>query len=188
MNPQLEPCVNLARTSFPTSHLTQLQQHTPPDEIPPTQRGRPCPVAMFKFIPDNVGGLGTKRKIAQKPCEACKKRHVRATSECFLRIFLFPFFFCSLTDVYRNAVRTRIDLRQIQTAARTLRQPRSSSPAVPQAAAPRSTRRFRGGHALPRKPSLLRHQPQLPYQYPHQYQRQHHPRHQNLRLHLYLCK
>lgn len=35
------------------------------------------PVAMFKFIPDHVGGVGTKRKSAQqKSCESCKKRHV----------------------------------------------------------------------------------------------------------------
>ncbi|KAH6695780.1 hypothetical protein F5X68DRAFT_147677 [Plectosphaerella plurivora] len=32
---------------------------------------------MFKFVSDNVGGIGTKRKLAQKPCESCKKRHKR---------------------------------------------------------------------------------------------------------------
>ncbi|KAM0275012.1 hypothetical protein ACHAQH_007661 [Verticillium albo-atrum] len=30
---------------------------------------------MFKFVSDNVGGVGTKRKHSGKSCDACKKRH-----------------------------------------------------------------------------------------------------------------
>lgn len=32
---------------------------------------------MFKFVPDTVGGVGSKRKHAVKSCETCKKRHKR---------------------------------------------------------------------------------------------------------------
>lgn len=31
---------------------------------------------MFKFVPDNVGGVGTKRKHSHKSCSSCKRRHV----------------------------------------------------------------------------------------------------------------
>ncbi|KAH7153382.1 hypothetical protein EDB81DRAFT_454125 [Dactylonectria macrodidyma] len=34
---------------------------------------------MFKFIPDNVGGLGSKRKLTQRSCDSCKKRHKRCS-------------------------------------------------------------------------------------------------------------
>lgn len=32
---------------------------------------------MFKFVADNVGGAGTKRKLTPGPCESCKRRHKR---------------------------------------------------------------------------------------------------------------
>ncbi|KPM43796.1 hypothetical protein AK830_g2746 [Neonectria ditissima] len=32
---------------------------------------------MFKFVSDNVGGLGSKRKLTQKSCKPCQKRHKR---------------------------------------------------------------------------------------------------------------
>lgn len=32
---------------------------------------------MFKFVKDNVNGVGTKRKLGVGPCHTCKRRHVR---------------------------------------------------------------------------------------------------------------
>ncbi|KAH6880642.1 hypothetical protein B0T10DRAFT_581160 [Thelonectria olida] len=32
---------------------------------------------MFKFISDNTGGVGAKRKLSQRTCDSCKKRHKR---------------------------------------------------------------------------------------------------------------
>ncbi|KAH7018764.1 hypothetical protein EDB80DRAFT_562441 [Ilyonectria destructans] len=34
---------------------------------------------MFKFVSDNVGGLGAKRKLTHKSCDSCKKRHKRCS-------------------------------------------------------------------------------------------------------------
>ncbi|TPX16466.1 uncharacterized protein E0L32_003760 [Thyridium curvatum] len=34
---------------------------------------------MFKFVSDDVGGVGAKRKNSRKTCESCKKRHKRCT-------------------------------------------------------------------------------------------------------------
>lgn len=34
---------------------------------------------MFKFVQDNVNGVGTKRKLGAGPCDTCKRRHVRRT-------------------------------------------------------------------------------------------------------------
>lgn len=34
---------------------------------------------MFKFVADNVGGVGTKRKQSPRPCLSCKRRHKRCS-------------------------------------------------------------------------------------------------------------
>ncbi|KAJ5414322.1 hypothetical protein N7509_000949 [Penicillium cosmopolitanum] len=32
---------------------------------------------MYKFVPDSVGGVGSRRKLSYKTCDSCKKRHRR---------------------------------------------------------------------------------------------------------------
>ncbi|KAJ5715899.1 uncharacterized protein N7483_013080 [Penicillium malachiteum] len=32
---------------------------------------------MYKFVPDSVGGVGSRRKLSHKTCDSCKKRHRR---------------------------------------------------------------------------------------------------------------
>ncbi|KFA45432.1 hypothetical protein S40293_10102 [Stachybotrys chartarum IBT 40293] len=34
---------------------------------------------MFKFVQDNVNGVGTKRKLGAGPCDTCKRRHKRCS-------------------------------------------------------------------------------------------------------------
>lgn len=34
---------------------------------------------MFKFVEDNVNGVGTKRKLSAGPCDTCKRRHKRCS-------------------------------------------------------------------------------------------------------------
>jgi hypothetical protein len=53
---------------------------------------------MFKFVEDNVNGVGTKRKLSAGPCDTCKRRHVRDTG----LLCLYP----ATDDGHRNAART----------------------------------------------------------------------------------